>query len=87
MLAVQRLSEKPKSKIIFLAPTKPLVQQHYNSFLDLTIFSTDELKSITGTIPPNKRKELWDNLRVAFMTPQVLQNDIISGLYPIEDVS
>ena len=87
MLAVQRLSENPNSKIIFLAPTKPLVQQHYDSFLDLTVFSTDELKSITGTTPPHKRKELWDELRVAFMTPQVLQNDIISGLYPIKDVS
>jgi len=87
MLAVQRLSENPKSKIIFLAPTKPLVQQHYNSFLDLTVFSTDELKSITGTTAPNKRKELWDELRVAFMTPQVLQNDLISRLYSIKDVS
>ena len=41
MLAVQRLSELPNSKIIFLAPTKPLVNQHYKSFLDLTTISEE----------------------------------------------
>ena len=87
MLAVHRMAEKPNSKIIFLAPTKPLVEQHYKSFLDLTEISPDELESITGTTPPDKRRILWEELRVAFMTPQVLQNDIISGLYSIKDVS
>ncbi|MHA1479781.1 MAG: DEAD/DEAH box helicase [Promethearchaeota archaeon] len=37
MLAIHKLSETPNSKIIFLAPTKPLVNQHYKSFLDLTV--------------------------------------------------
>ena len=87
MLTVQKLTDKPNSKVIFLAPTKPLVEQHYKSFIDLTTIDPDELESITGAIPPNKRKLLWKNLRIAFMTPQVLQNDIISGLYSIKDVS
>ena len=88
MLAVHRLSEKPDSKVIFLAPTKPLVEQHYKSFLDLTIIDPDELESITGTISPEKREKLWEDcLRVAFMTPQVLQNDIISGTLSLKNVS
>ncbi|MHA1490749.1 MAG: DEAD/DEAH box helicase [Promethearchaeota archaeon] len=87
MLTVYRLSEKPNSKIIFLAPTKPLVNQHYKTFLELTTLNPDTLESITGTISPDKRKELWDATRIAFMTPQVLQNDIISNLYSIKDVS
>ncbi len=87
MLTVHRLSEKPNSKIIFLAPTKPLVNQHYKTYLELTTLNPDALKSITGTISPDKRKELWDATRIAFMTPQVLQNDIISNLYSIKDVS
>ena len=37
MLAVYRLTETPKSKVIFLAPTKPLVEQHHKSFLNLTV--------------------------------------------------
>jgi len=87
MLAIYRLSETPKSKIIFLAPTKPLVNQHYKSFIDLTVIPEEELKAITGTTSPDKRKEIWKDLRISFMTPQVLQNDIISNLYSLKDVS
>ncbi|MHA2181307.1 MAG: DEAD/DEAH box helicase, partial [Promethearchaeota archaeon] len=87
MLAVHRLTEEPDSKVIFLAPTKPLVDQHYKSFLNLTELPPDSLQSLTGTIPPEKRKLTWNQTRVAFMTPQVLQNDLISDLYSIKDVS
>ncbi len=87
MLAVQRLTEIKNSKVIMLAPTKPLVEQHYKSFLELTKIPQESLKSLTGTIVPEKRKGLWADLRVAFMTPQVLQNDLISRLYSIKDVS
>jgi ERCC4-related helicase len=87
MLAVQRLTEVKDSKIILLAPTKPLVDQHYNSFLKLIELPEESLISLTGSIPPEKRKTLWTDIKIAFMTPQVLQNDLISGLYSIKDVS
>ncbi len=86
MLAIHRLSETPNSKIIFLAPTKPLVNQHYKSFLDLTVIPEENLKVITGTTSPEKRRYIWTDLEIAFMTPQVLQNDIISNLYSLENV-
>ncbi|MHA2268741.1 MAG: DEAD/DEAH box helicase [Promethearchaeota archaeon] len=87
MLTAHRLTEISNSKVIFLAPTKPLVDQHYKSFLNLTLISPDSLQIYTGAIPPEKRNLLWDQTKVAFMTPQVLQNDLISGLYSIKDVS
>lgn len=87
MLAVQRLTEYPNSKVIFLAPTKPLVDQHYSSFLEQTTLEPKSLHSITGSISPEERKQIWENLNVAFMTPQVLQNDIINGSYTLKDVS
>jgi len=86
MLAIHKLSETPNSKIIFLAPTKPLVNQHYKSFLDLTVIPEENLKVITGTTSPEKRRDIWKGLEIAFMTPQVLQNDIISNLYSLENV-
>lgn len=87
MLAIHRLSKMPNSKIIFLAPTKPLVNQHYKTFLDLTVIPEENLKAITGNTSPEKRRDIWKDLKIAFMTPQVLQNDIISNLYSLEDVS
>ncbi|TET02389.1 MAG: DEAD/DEAH box helicase [Promethearchaeota archaeon] len=80
------MSETRNSKIILLAPTKPLVNQHYKSFLDLTVIPEENLKVITGTTSPEKRKDIWKDLEIAFMTPQVLQNDIISNLYSLENV-
>ncbi|MFX1502808.1 MAG: DEAD/DEAH box helicase [Promethearchaeota archaeon] len=87
MLAVQRLTEIEHSKVIFLAPTKPLVEQHYKSFSDLTELPVETLITLTGAINPEKRRSLWTDVKIAFMTPQVLQNDLISRLYSIEDVS
>ncbi len=87
MLAVHRLHQLPKSKVIFLAPTKPLVNQHYNNFKELINLPPETLASITGSINPTKRREIWNGLKIAFMTPQVLQNDIITNLYSIKNVS
>ena len=87
MLSVHRLSEYENSKVIFLAPTKPLVDQHYASFLELTKIPEEEMNAITGAISPESRTKIWENLRIAFMTPQVLQNDIITQRYSINDVS
>lgn len=87
MLAVHRLTNHKGSKVIFLAPTKPLVDQHQKSFQELTTLPEESLIAITGAISPDKRGKIWDNVQVAFMTPQVLQNDIITGLYPLTDIS
>ncbi|MFW9989282.1 MAG: DEAD/DEAH box helicase, partial [Candidatus Odinarchaeota archaeon] len=87
MLTVQRLTEIENSKVILLAPTKPLVDQHYKSFLELTELPDESLTTLTGAIAPEKRKEVWTDIKIAFMTPQVLQNDLISNLYSIKDVS
>jgi len=87
MLIVHKLTENPDSRVVFLAPTKPLVEQHYKSFLNLTKIEPESLKVVTGAISPEKRKVLWDDIKVAFMTPQVFQNDIISRHYPIHDIS
>jgi len=87
MLAVHKLTEKTDSKVVFLAPTKPLVEQHYNSFRELTLIPSEALMPITGTISPETRKDMWSDLKIAFMTPQTFQNDIITEQYSIKNVS
>ena len=48
MLIIYHLRRSPNKKILFLAPTKPLVEQHRKSILDLTNLSEEEVSLYTG---------------------------------------
>ncbi|MFX0068226.1 MAG: DEAD/DEAH box helicase [Promethearchaeota archaeon] len=87
LIAAHRLHKYTKSKCVFLAPTRPLVLQHHRTFSKILDVPENELVAFTGSIKPLKRIELWKEGRVIFMTPQILENDLIVGRYPIEDVS
>ncbi|MBN1645203.1 DEAD/DEAH box helicase [Candidatus Woesearchaeota archaeon] len=84
MLTAQRLKQFPKSKIIFLAPTKPLAEQHLRSFKKY--FSAPAVL-FTGCVAPKKRQLLWNDSQLVFSTPQGLVNDIVSGRIDLKDVS
>ncbi len=85
--AAYQLQKIPTSKCIILAPTKPLVLQHLKTFQEFMTIPEDQMKIITGEVTPQKRQILWDQIKIAFMTPQVLQNDLLAGRYTLEDVS
>lgn len=87
MLIMERLNSYPGSKAILLAPTKPLVQQHFDTFLKETPLTAEECALFTGSIAPAKRANLWERARVVFSTPQGLENDIISGRVSLAEVS
>ena len=80
LMAVMRLSRSPNSNIIFLAPTKPLVDQHKKTFEDVLNIETSKLLVLTGSISPEKRAEMYETASIIFITPQTLQNDLIRGL-------
>lgn len=87
MLTINRLMQYPESKILFLAPTKPLAEQHLSYFQKHLpeLFATKEL--FTGKIDAEKRKKLWQNAEIIFSTPQCLENDIKNNLYELKDTS
>nr|MDO8112466.1 helicase-related protein [Candidatus Sigynarchaeota archaeon] len=87
MLAIHELNKHPGTKIVFLAPTKPLVLQHVKSFTECTTIEPERLNYFTGATNATKRVAAWARSTVCFMTPQTFQNDINNGLYPIDDVS
>ena len=87
MLAAQRLRQYPDSKILFLGPTKPLIEQYLSVFREHFEIPDEKLAMFTGEVSPAKRAELWKAAQVFFSTPQGLENDIISGRIKLEDVS
>jgi len=87
LLATQRLSLYPKSKILMLAPTKPLCEQHVNSFQTYLNIEPRKIVLFTGTVKPEKRAELWKAAQIIVSTPQGLENDVINRRVQLEDVS
>jgi len=87
MLTIERLTKFPEEKILFLAPTKPLAEQHLRYFKNHLpeLFATLEL--FTGKTPADTRKKLWQNAEIVFSTPQCIENDIKNQLYSLKDVS
>jgi len=87
MLAVHRKTLFPESKILFLAPTKPLVEQHFSYFKKNLPELFAELQLFTGSIQAEKRKKIWQTAEIIFSTPQCIANDLKAGLYSLNDTS
>lgn len=87
MLAVQRLNSYPKSKIVILAPTKPLCEQHMQSCRKYINIDPQKVVLFTGLVRPEKRVKMWEDAQIVVSTPQGLENDIINGKIKLDDVS
>jgi Fanconi anemia group M protein len=77
-------------KVLMLAPTKPLVEQHLRYFLSLlNLPGGTEGKCVifTGDADPQTRTSEWEAATVILATPQVIKNDVIAGRYTLRDVS
>ncbi len=88
MLAQERLKIYPNSKILLLAPTRPLVEQHFDSFKkDFLDSKNYEMHIFTGKINSSKRSEIWKRAQIIFSTPQCIHNDLEKGILDLKDVS
>ncbi|VUC34462.1 unnamed protein product [Clonostachys rosea] len=67
------------AKIVFVAPTKPLVAQQIDACYSIAGIPRSETTLLTGDINPAIRAEEWEQRRVFFMTPQTLMNDLSHG--------
>ena len=75
-----------ESKVLVMAPTRPLVMQHRNSFLKMLKLREKDTVLLTGKTPPSHRRLIWEGeARVVFSTPQVVRNDLLAGRLSLEN--
>lgn len=72
-------------KVLVLAPTKPLAEQHLKSFSDALNIEKESFSLLTGTVQPSKRDELYQKSLVIIATPQVIENDLLGGKINLGD--
>ena len=92
LVAASRLYNEG-GRILMLAPTKPLVEQHLRFFEKFLIVKEPKDPALspfvmfTGDAPPDERTADWNRATAIFATPQVIKNDLIAGRYTLEDVT
>lgn len=87
IVAANRLLKYPESKVLMLAPTRPLVIQHTNTFRKLMKVDSNRIVDITGKIPKEDRKFLYKFAKVMIATPQTIQNDLEDNTLNLSDFS
>ncbi|KAJ8045988.1 Fanconi anemia group M protein [Holothuria leucospilota] len=76
----------PQGKVVFMAPTKPLVAQQIEACFNIMGIPQSDMAEMTGSMAPLDRKKTWKVKRVFFLTPQVLTNDLSRQACPAVDV-
>ncbi|KAG1469746.1 hypothetical protein G6F56_003078 [Rhizopus delemar] len=76
----------PNSKVIFMAPTRPLVDQQIEACFRICGLPQSDTCYLTGSTQPTARRSLWNTKRVFFATPQTIQKDIINNACPSDQV-
>jgi ERCC4-related helicase len=87
MTIVEKFKTNPLQKIVILAPTKPLIEQHLKSFQEKLPDGWADMQLFTGATNAEKRKKIWQTAEFIFSTPQCIANDIQKELYSLHDVS
>ena len=74
-----------KGKVLILAPTKPLVEQHCEFFSGM--LPKKKVGSMNGLMRPDTRCSVIEANDVIISTPQAVANDLVSGKYDLSAFS
>ena len=69
----------PHGKVVFMAPTKPLVAQQIEACHGIMGIPQEHTAELQGSVKPEDRKRLWGERRVFYCTPQSMANDLARG--------
>ncbi len=84
LLAAEVL-RRQEAKVLVLAPTRPLVQQHSDSFHQWLV--PLRTARFTGTVRRPVREGTWADADIVFATPEIVQNDLAAGRYDLRGVA
>ncbi|KAJ7655062.1 hypothetical protein DFH06DRAFT_1201495 [Mycena polygramma] len=76
----------PEGKVVFVAPTKPLVAQQIDACHKTCGIPGSDAIELTGQNVKAMRARAWKEKRVFYMTPQTLQNDLVSENCDVGDI-
>jgi Fanconi anemia group M protein len=87
LLGLERLNKFPESKILILSPTKPLCQQHLNTFKKHTSIEENKIILLTGLTKPEERARLVQDTIIIIATPQTIQKDLENSRINLKEFS
>ena len=89
LVCINSLYNSRDKRILILAPTRPLVNQHRDSFVSSIKLFDDQVAMVTGKIQPNARTIVWnkESIRLVFSTPELVKNDILQRRLSLKDFS
>ncbi|MGC8580809.1 MAG: helicase-related protein [Thermoplasmata archaeon] len=85
ILAYAEFLNRGKGKLLFLAPSKPLVNQAMERF-NKWIVDPPPSTIITGAVKPQLRSDLFKNNFMIFATPQTIEEDLSRNRYNLSEV-
>ncbi|MGI0090585.1 MAG: helicase-related protein [Nitrososphaerales archaeon] len=88
LVSEARLREvDPKGRILVLAPTRPLILQHKETFEKSLLIDGDRFVLLTGETDMEERSEVWEtpDLQFVFATPETVLNDLEVGGASLRD--
>jgi Fanconi anemia group M protein len=84
-LIAAEVLRRSDGKVLFLAPTRPLVHQHAEAFARwLTPLRSARF---TGTVKRPVREGAWETSDVVFATPEIVVNDLAAGEYTLREAA
>jgi Fanconi anemia group M protein len=87
LVSASTLYNYRSKRILILAPTRPLVNQHWKSFVSHLKLPDAQSSVVTGKIPPYARSLIWhrNDIRLVFSTPEVVRNDIRERRFELDN--
>jgi ERCC4-related helicase len=83
-MTIAYVLQRKGGKVLFLAPTRPLVEQHHRTLTDM--IEGKRIGVMTGEVDPLERELVFLENDIVVSTPQVVGNDLKNGRMDLKDV-